>query len=69
MALKAMTSVRSEEDLLRIARDLDNERISKGSRGPLHGIPVIMKVANFQIIACKRPLRTAGHLQHTKHRA
>ncbi|KAK5073312.1 hypothetical protein LTR24_010359 [Lithohypha guttulata] len=43
MGLRAMISVRSEEDLLRVARELDSERKSKGSRGPLHGIPVIVK--------------------------
>ncbi len=30
-------------DALAIARDLDRERKAKGSRGPLHGIPVLVK--------------------------
>jgi hypothetical protein len=45
MGLRAMVSLRPEEDLLRVARELDTERSSKGSRGPLHGIPVIVKVS------------------------
>lgn len=53
MGLRAMISVRSEEDLLRLARDLDNERKSKGSRGPVHGIPVIVKVAKSYTIFYK----------------
>jgi len=53
MGLRAMISVRSEGDLLRLARDLDNECKSKGSRGPLHGIPVIVKVARYHTISCK----------------
>jgi len=53
MGLRAMISVRSEEDLLRVARELDNERKSKGSRGPLHGILVIVKVTNPHITAHK----------------
>ena len=45
MGLRAMVSLRSEEELLSLARDLDAERLSpQGSRGPLHGIPVIVKV-------------------------
>jgi len=30
-------------DALRIARDLDRERRDKGPRGPLHGVPVLLK--------------------------
>ncbi|WP_337100206.1 amidase family protein [Paenibacillus sp. YIM B09110] len=30
-------------DALEIARELDRERIEKGSRGPLHGIPILLK--------------------------
>jgi len=30
-------------DALSIASDLDKERKAKGPRGPLHGIPVLIK--------------------------
>lgn len=44
MGLRAILSLRPEEDLLRLAREMDAERLSQGPRGPLHGIPVIVKV-------------------------
>lgn len=35
--------IETNPDALAIARALDEERKSKGSRGPLHGIPIILK--------------------------
>ena len=49
MGLRAMVSVRPKEDLLRLARELDAERSSQGPRGPLHGIPLIVKVNLLQL--------------------
>jgi amidase len=46
-------------DALRIADDLDAERQSKGPRGPLHGIPVLLK---DNIATADRMMTTAGSL-------
>jgi len=46
-------------DALAIARDLDAERKSKGSRGPLHGIPVLIK---DNLGTHDRMMTTAGSL-------
>ncbi len=35
--------IQTNPDALAIARDLDRERREKGPRGPLHGIPVVIK--------------------------
>lgn len=42
--LHAMLDVRSADDLHREAAALDSERTSGSVRGPLHGIPIIIKV-------------------------
>ena len=46
-------------DALAIARELDAERITKGARGPLHGIPVLLK---DNIDTHDRMMTTAGSL-------
>src|SRR5688572_27264809 len=46
-------------DALKIAGELDAERASKGPRGPLHGIPVLLK---DNIDTADRMLTTAGSL-------
>lgn len=46
-------------DALRVAEDLDRERKEKGSRGPLHGIPVLIK---DNIDTADRMMTTAGSL-------
>jgi amidase len=46
-------------DAVAIARDLDRERKAKGSRGPLHGIPVLLK---DNIDTHDRMTTTAGSL-------
>lgn len=38
-----MISVAPKHELLRIARKLDEERARGKRRGPLHGIPVVLK--------------------------
>jgi len=56
-ALKAVLEV--NPDAVSIARALDEERTSKGSRGPLHGIPVLIK---DNIDTHDRMMTTAGSL-------
>lgn len=43
--LHALIEVAREEQVLSLARQLDEERARNQDRGPLHGIPVIVKVA------------------------
>jgi hypothetical protein len=44
MAVRALISVAPRVSLLKQASDLDIERKIRGRRGPMHGIPVIVKV-------------------------
>ncbi len=44
MKLHAVISTAPRDTLMVTARALDQERRAKGKRGPLHGIPVILKV-------------------------
>jgi amidase len=46
-------------DALSIAEDLDRERKAKGARGPLHGIPILIK---DNIATADRMMTTAGSL-------
>lgn len=46
-------------DAIDIAKELDTERLSKGSRGPLHGVPVIIK---DNIDTSDKMMTTAGSL-------
>ncbi len=46
-------------DALRIADELDAERLQRGSRGPLHGIPIVIK---DNIDTADRMMTTAGSL-------
>ncbi|KAF2477601.1 amidase signature enzyme [Lindgomyces ingoldianus] len=41
--LRALISVAPRHELLRIARRLDDERLKGKRRGPLHGIPIVLK--------------------------
>ena len=45
MELRAVISTAPEEDLLQQARALDRERAEGRARGPMHGIPVIIKAS------------------------
>ncbi len=42
--LRAMISIAPQDLLLKTAEKLDQERKEGNSRGPLHGIPIIVKV-------------------------
>ena len=44
MRLNAIISTASKTEVVERARELDSERLRKGSRGSLHGIPMIVKV-------------------------
>lgn len=67
--LRAIVSLRPEEELLKVAHQMDAERPTKelqGTRGPLYGIPIIVKVSGTQHCCEGYTLRMAGHNQHTK---
>jgi amidase len=51
--------IENNPDALAIADDLDNERRAKGPRGPLHGIPIVIK---DNIDTADRMATTAGSL-------
>ena len=44
MRLNAIISTAPKTDVIERARHLDSERLQKGPRGSLHGIPMIVKV-------------------------
>lgn len=48
--LHALIEVTPEEKLLEFAQQLDKERARGRKRGPLHGIPVIVKVTPFTLM-------------------
>ena len=56
-AINSVIEINSDADA--IARDLDRERKEKGPRGPLHGIPVLIK---DNIDTADRMMTTAGSL-------
>ena len=47
MRLNAVISIAPEKDILEQARALDLERVEGKIRGPMHGIPVIIKVSHI----------------------
>lgn len=49
LELHAMIATAPEEDLIKIADDFDRERKAGLIRGPLHGIPIIVKVRDPSI--------------------
>ena len=53
-------------DALEIAAGLDEERIASGPRGPLHGVPIVLKA---NIDTGDRMHTTAGSLALAAHRA
>ena len=44
MRLNAIISTAPKTDVVERAKHLDSERLQKGSRGSLHGIPMVVKV-------------------------
>jgi hypothetical protein len=68
MAIRALISIAPRVSLLKQASDLDVERKIRGKRGPMHGIPVIVKVSRiFEAIrewASLTSIRThSGHIR------
>lgn len=51
--------IETNPDALEIARQLDEERVARGSRGPLHGVPILLK---DNIGTADRMTTTAGSL-------
>lgn len=47
MNIRAIITVADRESVRQIARELDQERAVKGPRGPLHGIPVLIKAGGL----------------------
>lgn len=47
--LNAIISTAPLDDVLKRAQDLDTERGDGKLRGPMHGIPIILKVANIHL--------------------
>ena len=72
--LRAIVSTPPEEHILSVAERLDKERTTGKVRGPLHGIPIIVKVGYMrfaspephksrqQLIACRTPSTPTPHL-------
>lgn len=46
--LRAMISISPQEELLKRAELLDNERRAGRVRGPLHGIPILLKASGLK---------------------
>ena len=44
MKLHAVIETAPRPDVVELARQLDQERAKTGPRGPIHGIPIIIKV-------------------------
>lgn len=55
MKLRAVISVAPKDTLLQRAEELDRERQEKGSRGPMHGIPILVKVVSTSQIQTSKP--------------
>ena len=72
--LRAIVSTPPEEHILSVAERLDKERAAGKVRGPLHGIPIIVKVGNMhfaspelhkfrhQLIVCRTLSTPTPHL-------
>ena len=66
MELRAVISTAPEEDLLRQACALDRERAEGRARGPMHGIPVIIKASQIpkRATVVHRLTSFLGHFQY-----
>ena len=63
MVVKALISIAPRVSLLEQASDLDVERRLQGKRGPMHGIPVIVKVQDtFEVRKEYASLICTGHI-------
>src|ERR1700741_3300887 len=52
--LKAMINFKPIENVLKVAKSLDNERSAGQLRGPLHGIPIVIKVTFMSYLNISR---------------
>lgn len=50
MKLNAIISTVPRDQALEHARELDRERAHKGPRGPMHGVPIIVKDTLFSLL-------------------
>ena len=64
MNLRAVLSVAPREILMKTASKLDDERMQGKLRGPLHGIPILVKVWSTLSLSCGMELMT-GRMQST----
>lgn len=60
--LRAMISISPQERLLKRAELLDNERRAGHVRGPLHGIPIILKASGFPVSQKSSMIERGGHV-------
>jgi Asp-tRNA(Asn)/Glu-tRNA(Gln) amidotransferase A subunit family amidase len=47
MGIRAIISTLPREKAIAFAQELDDERATKGARGPMHGIPILVKVCDL----------------------
>ena len=47
MGIRAVISTLPREKAIAFAQELDDERATKGARGPMHGIPILVKVRDL----------------------
>lgn len=65
MKLNAVLSTAPKAELLKIASALDEERFTTGPRGPLHGIPVLLKVVTPKSSRTSLTDICSGHHLHS----
>jgi len=58
--LHAVISISPRELVIRHAKQLDKERMEGKSRGPLHGVPVIIKVQQMLYVRVLFEIETKG---------
>jgi hypothetical protein len=64
MSLRAVLNVAPRDILMKTASKLDDERTQGKLRGPLHGIPILVKVRIISFFFVERSSRLAGRNQH-----
>jgi len=64
--LKAVIATPLRHQLFERAKLLDDERRQGRTRGPLHGIPILIKVANDSVFRKPRTLTLGGRQRHSQ---